>query len=106
MRGESIRLLLRKDIQVIVVLRGNLREKEGIWGGNGGGRKERGRERGSSEEGGRGRGGCNAGGGAEGRCKGKGTPRPVDARVVPGQPRKSQHQLKVTQPGHLKGKIF
>ena len=99
-------MLLRKDVQVIVVLRGNLREKEGIWGGNGGGRKERRRDGGSSEEGRRGGRGCDAGGGAERGSEGEGTPGPVYARVVPGQPRKSQHQLKVTQPGHLKGKIF
>ena len=42
MRGESIRLLLRKDVQVIVVLRGDLMEKEGKrWWEVGEGKGER-----------------------------------------------------------------
>ena len=45
MRGENICLLLRKDVQVIVVLRGDLGEKEGIWGETAvGGRRGEGRE--------------------------------------------------------------
>ena len=56
MRREGVRLLLREDIQVIMVRRGDLWEKKGIWGGNGGGRRERRREGGSSEKGGRGEG--------------------------------------------------
>ena len=105
MRGKGIRLHFREDIQVIMILRGDLWEKKGIWGGDGGGRKERRREGGSSEKGRRGR-GCDAGRGTERRSKGEGTARPVNARVVPGQPGKSQYQLEVTQPGHLKGKFL
>ena len=64
MRRNGVGLLFREDIQVIVVLQGNLWEQKGIWGGSGGGRKGRGRERGSSENGRR-RGGGGRGG--EGR---------------------------------------
>ena len=97
---------------------GNLGEKKGIWGGSGGGRKERGRERGSSENGrrrgGEGRGGergggwwrCDASRRAKGRGKGKGTTGPVNAGVVAGQPREPEHHLEVTQPGHLKGEVL
>ena len=106
MRGEGIRVLFREDIRVIVVLRGDLWEEKGIWGGNRGGRKERRREGGNSKESRRGGRGCDAGRGAERRSEGEGTPGPVNARVVPGQLGKSQHQLEVTRPGHLKGKIL
>ena len=61
MRREGVGLLFGEDIQVIMVRRGNLCEKKGIWGGSGGGRKGRGRERGSSENGRR-RGGGRRGG--------------------------------------------
>ena len=63
-----------------------------------------GRGGGEEEEGGGG--GWDAGGGAERGSKGQSTPGPVDARIVPGQPGESQHQLEVTQPGHLKGKVL
>ena len=107
MRGKGIGLLIREDIQVIVVLRGDLWGKKGIWGGNGGGRKERRREGGGSERGRRGMGGGgDAGRGAERGCEGEGTPGPVNTRVVPGQLGKAQHQLEVTQPGHLKCKVL
>ena len=117
MRRKGVGLLFREDVQVITILRGNLWEQKGVWRGNGGGRKERGRERGSSENGrrrgGEGRGGegggwwrCDAGRRTKGRGKGKETTRPVNAGVVPGQPRKAEHHLEVTQPGHLKGKVL
>ena len=118
MRREGVCLLLREDVQVIVILRGNLGVMKGILGGNGGGRKEGRVQGGSSEKGegrrrggrdGGGRGGRRrreAGGGAEKRGEGKGTPGPVDAGVVPGQPREPEDHLEVTQPGHLEGKIL
>ena len=59
--------------------------------------------------GGEGRGGwwgCDAGRGAEGGGEGKGTTGPIDAGVVPGQPREPEDHLEVTQPGHLEGKIL
>ena len=31
---------------------------------------------------------------------------PIDAGIVPGQPRKAQHQLEVRQPGDLKGETL
>ena len=73
-----------------------------------GGSSEKGkRRRGGRREGGRGRWrGCEAGGGAEGGGEGKGTPGPVYAGIVAGQPRKPEDHLEVTQPGHLKGKVL
>ena len=56
MQGKGVGLLFREDVQVIVILRGNLRVKKGIWGGNGGGRKEGRGKGGSSEKGERKRG--------------------------------------------------
>ena len=52
--------------------------------------------------GGRGEAGC----GAEGRGKGEGASLPIDAGIVPGQPRKPQYQLDVRQPGDLKGETL
>ena len=78
-----------------------------------GGRRGGGREVAArTEGGGEGRGGeggwwgCDAGRRAEGRGKGKGSTGPVNAGVVPGQPREAEHHLEVTQPGHLKGKVL
>ena len=120
MRGKGVRPPLREDVQVIVVLRGDLWKKKGIWGGNGGERRGRRREGGSSEkgrrrggekrrrrrgEGRRGR-GCDAGRGTERRSESERAPGLVDARGVPGQPWEPQHQLEVTQPGHLEGKVL
>ena len=56
--------------------------------------------------GGGGWGGGDAGRGAKRGCEGEGTPGPVNTRIVLGQPGKTQHQLEVTQPGHLKGKVL
>ena len=38
--------------------------------------------------------------------KGEGTLTPVNTRVVAGKPRKTQHQLEVSERGKLKGKMF
>ena len=67
-------------------------------------KRRRGGRRGGEERGGWR--GSETGGGAEGGGEGKGTPGPVYARVVPGQPREPEDHLKVTQPGHLEGKIL
>ena len=104
MRGKGIGLLFGEDIQVIMVPQGDLGKKKGIWGGNGvGGRRGEGKMVAAREVGG---GGGDAGRGAERGCEGEGTPGPINTRVVPGQPGKAQHQLEVTRPGHLKGKIL
>ena len=60
-RRKGIGLRFVEDIQVIMVLHGDLWGKKGIWGGNGGGRKERRREGGSRERGRRGEGGVGRG---------------------------------------------
>ena len=39
----------------------------------------------------------------EGRGEGEGILPPVNARVVPDQPRETQHKLEVSQLEHLKG---
>ena len=44
--------------------------------------------------------------GAKGGGEGKRALCTVDAGVVPGQPREAQHQLKMTQPGDLKGEVL
>ena len=118
MRREGVGLLFREDIQVVMIRLGNLGEKKGIWGGNGGGRKggrgeggssENGRRRGGGRRRGEGRGGwwgCEAGRRAEGGGEGEGTPGPVYAGVVAGQPRKPEDHLEVTQPCHLESKIL
>ena len=56
MRGKGVRLLLREDVQVIMILRVDLWEQNGIWGGSGGWRKERRRKGCSSKKGRRRRG--------------------------------------------------
>ena len=71
MRRKGVRLLFREDVQVIMMLRGNLWEQKGIWGGNGGGRKERRGKGGSSEEGERRRGGGRGGEGRGGEGDGR-----------------------------------
>ena len=46
-------------------------------------------------------------GGRTGRGgKGKGTQIPVNTRVVASEPRKPQHQLKMSKKGKVKGKVF
>ena len=113
---------LRKHVQVVMVSRGNLLEKMGIgregggwWEGSGregerGGKKRWGRgvsegSGGKGGGGGKGR-GNQADGGAEGGGKRQNSRRPVDAGVVAFQPRKPEHQLEVTQPGHLEGEFL
>ena len=61
-------------------------------------------------------GGCKGVGGEEGRGKtggrtkgggkGESTLTPVNARVVAGKPRETQHQLEMSKGGKLKGKVF
>ena len=46
------------------------------------------------------------GGRTKGGGKGEGTLTPVNARVVAGEPRETQHQLEVSKGGELKGKVF
>ena len=46
------------------------------------------------------------GGGAEWEGEGEGASLPVNAGVVPCQPREAQHQLEVRQPGDLKGETL
>ena len=46
------------------------------------------------------------GGRTEGGGKGESTLTPVNARVVAGKPRETQHQLEVSKGGKLKGKVF
>ena len=66
--------------------------REGSEGGGG---------RGGEGKGGRGRG--DAGSGAEKRGECESTRPPIDAGIVPGQPRETQDHLEVTQTGDLKG---
>ena len=47
-----------------------------------------------------------AGSRAERGCKGKGTLTPVNTRVVAGQPRETEHHLKLGEGGKLEGKVF
>ena len=47
-----------------------------------------------------------AGGRTKGGGKGEGTLTPVNTRVVAGKPRKTQHQLEVSERGKVKGKVF
>ena len=47
-----------------------------------------------------------AGGRTEGGGKGEGTLTPIDTRVVAGKPRETEHQLKMSKGGKLKGKVF
>ena len=70
-----------------------------VGGGEGG-------KGGEGEERGGGGGGCVAGRGTERRSESERTPRPIDARVVPGQPWEPQHELEVAQSGHLEGKFL
>ena len=71
-----------------MVLRGDLVVEGGIW--------RRGGEEGRGKPGGRTKGGG----------KGDSTLTPVNARVVAGKPRETQHQLEVSKGGKLKGKVF
>ena len=64
------------------------------------------RRRGGCGEEGGGRGGGQAGGAAQERSKLQLPLGPVDAGIVALQPGKSQHQLEMTQVGHLKGESF
>ena len=68
MQGKGVRLLLREDVQVIMVLRGDLWEHKGIRGETGvGGRRGEGREVAARKEGrGEERGGEERGGGGGG----------------------------------------
>ena len=118
MRGKGVGLLLREDIEVVVVSFRNLCEKVGVRRGRGVGRGKGGggrcRERREGEggmgvrrrSGGRGGGRGKAGGGAEGRRKGEYTRRPVDARIVANQPREAEDKLEVAEPHDMTGKVF
>ena len=119
MGQERVGLLLREDIEVVVVSCRNLCEKVGVgWGrgvgkmrrgsaskGGRGYRKRRGMEvrgRRGGEGGGRGQ----AGGSAEGGVERQHALRPIDAGIVVLQPRNSQDKLEVAKFGDLEGECL